>query len=332
VAFITNAWYVAAWDHEVPRGTLFNRRIIGESLLLYRRGDGTLVALDNRCPHRHAPLHLGRLEDDCVRCMYHGLKFDAQGHCIEVPGQNAKPAALRVRSYPVIEKQRWIWVWMGDPERADASTLPDTFSLDSPGWRYRPAYLHYQANHLLIADNVLDFSHLSYVHEKTLGGSAAIAGTRAHVEKLANGVHIHREVRNTAPSPLHRSLGMPAGEVDRWWTYDYMLPGVLLLDSGVRPSGEAPGMRLHFHSCQAIVPESETTSHYFFMQAHDFALENAQLTEALYQGVLTAFHEDKSMIEAQQALIDATPPAPMIGLPMDAALAQYRRLYEQALD
>ncbi len=99
----------------------------------------------------------------------------------------------------------------------------------------------------------------------------------------------------------------------------------------MRPSNGAPGKQLHFHSFQAIVPESETTSHYFFMQAHDFDLDDAQLTASLHQGVLAAFLEDKAMIESQAKLISETPPAPMIGLPMDAALTQYRRLYEAAL-
>lgn len=329
--FIRNTWHVIAWSHEVPAGALFARRIAGESIVLFRRADGSVAALENKCPHRHAPLALGRLEGDCVRCMYHGIRFDADGRCVEVPGQTATPAALRVRAFPVVERKNWIWVWAGDPARADASQIVDTFSLDSPGWRYRPAYLHYHAHHLLIADNVLDFSHLSYVHEKTLGGSAAIAGTRAQVEKLPNGVHIHREVKNTDASPLHRKLGMSGGEVDRWWTYDYTLPGVLSLDSGVRPSNGAPGKALHFHSFQAIVPESETTSHYFFMQAHDFDLDDANLTESLHHGVVAAFLEDKAMIEAQAKLISETPPAPMIGLPMDAALTQYRRVYEAAV-
>lgn len=330
--FVRDCWYVIAWSHEVPPGALFARRVAGESVVLFRRADGSLTALENKCPHRHAPLSMGRLEEDCVRCMYHGLKFDAGGRCVEVPGQAATPAVLRVRSLPVVERKRWIWVWTGEPARADAARIPDTFSLDSPDWRYEPAYLHYQADHLLIADNVLDFSHLSYVHEKTLGGSPAIAAARARVEKLPNGVRIHREVTGVPPSPLHVSLGMPDGEVDRWWTYDYTIPGILLLDSGVRPSKDAPGKRLHFHSCQAIVPESATTSHYFFMQAHDFALDDAALTRSLYEGVMTAFIEDKTMIEAQAKLIAETPPAPMIGLPMDAALTQYRRLYEAALE
>jgi vanillate O-demethylase monooxygenase subunit len=235
-SFVRNCWYVAAWDHEIPPEALFERRILGESLLFYRKGSGQVVALDNKCCHRHAPLSLGRKEGDCVRCMYHGLKYDAEGRCVEIPGQGHVPAAVHVRAYPVIERKRWIWVWMGDTAGADPSLIPDTFSLQDPGWRWKPGYLHYDASHLLIADNLLDFSHLSYVHESSLGGTSRIAETRAKLERLPRGVRLERKISNSVPAPFHVRLGAPSGPVDRWWIYDYTVPGILLLDSGVKPA------------------------------------------------------------------------------------------------
>ena len=331
-AVIREAWYVAAWDHEVQGEALFERQIIGQSLLFYRTADGTVVALSNKCCHRHAPLVLGRREGDCVRCMYHGLKYDATGRCVEIPGQQAIPAAVRIRSYPVIERRRWIWVWMGEAAPADPDTLPDTFSLADPAWRMKPGYLHYAANHHLISDNLLDFSHLSYVHAGTLGGTPQIAEVRAKMERLARGVRLRREVRDSVPAPNHVQFGA-RGRVDRWWVYDYVLPGILLLESGVKPAAQdaSGGPTLRFHSCQALTPESDTTTHYFFAQAHGFALEDGQVTEALHQGLLAAFDEDRRMIEAQQRLIERTERQEMLGLPIDAALGAYRRLYEQAL-
>lgn len=88
-AFLRNCWYVAAWDHEIGPEQLFQRTILGQSLLLFRTSAGNVVALDNKCCHRHAPLSLGRREGDCVRCMYHGLKFGPDGKCVEIPGQTA---------------------------------------------------------------------------------------------------------------------------------------------------------------------------------------------------------------------------------------------------
>lgn len=333
-AFIRNCWYVAAWNHEVLAETLFERTLLGESVLFFRLGSGHVIALDNRCCHRHAPLSLGRKEGDCVRCMYHGLKYGPDGRCVEIPGQKHVPTNVRVRTYPVVERKRWIWIWMGDPAAADENLIPDTFSLQDPAWRMKPGYLHYDANHFLIADNLLDFSHLSYVHESTLGGTSRIAETRATMERLPRGVRLTRRVLNATPAPYHVRLGAPRGPVDRWWIYDYTVPGVLLLDSGVKPAedgGDPSGNTLRFHSCQAITPESQRSTHYFFMQAHSFSLDDATVTEAMFQSVVAAFEEDRHMIEAQQKLIDRSVPRAMVGLPMDGALAAYRKTYEQLL-
>jgi phenylpropionate dioxygenase-like ring-hydroxylating dioxygenase large terminal subunit len=332
--FLRNCWYVAAWDHEILADTLFKRTLLGQSIVFFRTAAGKIVALDDKCAHRHAPLSLGRKEDDCIRCMYHGLKFDSSGRCVEIPGQKVIPANVKVRSYPVVELKRWVWIWMGDPAKSDPASIPDTFSLADPGWRMKPGYLHYDANHLLISDNLLDFSHLSFVHERTLGGTPQIAGTRPHMERLSNGLRLTRRVLATVPAPYHVRLGAPTGPVDRWWVYDYIVPGILLLDSGVKPaegSQLSSGTILKFHSCQAITPESPRSTHYFFMQAHAFALEDATVTESLYQSVIGAFEEDRRIIEAQQALMDSTPATAMIGLPIDAALAQFRRVYRKLL-
>jgi vanillate O-demethylase monooxygenase subunit len=332
--FIRNSWYVAAWDHEILDGALFERTILGESILLFRTADGAVVALDNRCCHRQAPLSLGRREGDCVRCMYHGLKYDASGRCIEVPGQTAVPAALKLRSYPVVKKTRWIWVWMGDPVLADAGLLPDTYALDHPAWRMQPGYMHYKANHLLISDNLLDFSHLSYVHASTLGGSDQIAEVRPEVQRLERGVKIIRRVPNTVLAPYQMKLAKFSGGVDRHFIYEYLVPGVLLMESGAQPidpAARAAGHALNFRSCQALTPETETTTHYFFMQAHDFALDDARVTESIFQSILAAFNEDKRIIEAQQALLKPAAAEEFVALPFDLALAHFRKVMQRML-
>jgi len=332
--FIRNCWYVAAWDYELKEGELFQRTILNESILLYRASDGTPVALNNRCCHRHAPLSLGRREGDCVRCMYHGLKYDRNGQCVEIPGQKSIPRQMKVRSYPVVQSKRWVWIWLGDPAKANSASIPDTFSLEHRDWRMKPGYVHYKANHLLISDNLLDFSHLSYVHEGTLGGSPDIAQARPSTERLERGVRVRREINNTAPAPYHQRLAQFSGKVDRWFIYDYLVPGILLMESGVRAS--EPSLRerettLNFHSCQAITPENATATHYFFASANESSL-NPEATEHIYQSVVAAFNEDRRMIEAQQHLIDTTEPVDMLALPSDVALGNFRRLMQRALE
>jgi phenylpropionate dioxygenase-like ring-hydroxylating dioxygenase large terminal subunit len=333
--FVKNCWYVAAWDHEILLDTLLSRTILGQPVLLYRKSDGTVVAMDDKCCHRHAPLHMGRKEGDCVRCMYHGAKYDASGKCVEIPGQEQVPAKLRQRVFPTVEQKRWIWIWMGDPSRADPSLVPDTFSMEHPDWRWKPSYLHYACNYLLISDNLLDFSHLSYVHEKTFGGSPNIAEARPEIQRLERGIRVTRPVRNTVPAPYHQRLGQFEGDVNRWFNYEFLAPGILLLDAGVKsadtPDDDLTGA-LRFHSCQAITPETETSTHYFFMQAHNFRLQDAVVTESIDQSQRAAFLEDKRILEAQQRMIDSTPESLMVAIVADAGLMQYRRLIKDLIE
>lgn len=333
--FLRNSWYVAAWDYEIGQDGLFHRRILNESILLYRTADGSVVALDNRCCHRHAPLSAGRKEGDCVRCMYHGLKYDPTGRCIEVPGQTVVPSVLQVRSYPVLESGRWVWIWMGDPTLADPALIPDTHALDHPDWRGKPGYMHYDANYLLISDNLLDFSHLSYVHAATLGGSERIAETLPKVERLTRGVKVSRHVANSPIAPYQAGFANFTGPVNRYWIYEYLVPGILLMDSGSEPVDleKTPGARpLRFKGCQALTPESLTTTHYFFMQAHGFALDDESVTLDVYQSIVAAFQEDRRMIEAQQAMITASTPREFIALRSDTALAHFRKVLDELLE
>jgi vanillate O-demethylase monooxygenase subunit len=335
--FLKNTWYVAAWSHEISADGMLARTITRVPLLLWRDAAGRLIALEDRCCHRAAPLSKGRREGDRIRCMYHGLLFDANGRCVEIPSQDFIPPAARVRTFPVVERFKWVWVWMGDPGKADPALIPDTHYNDDPGWRGTPGYLHYDANYLLITDNLLDFSHLSYVHETTLGGSAKYAHIRPKVTRTNRSVQVERWLIDDAPAPFLRGLKTWAGNVDRWNIYDVVLPGVLLMDSGSAPTGTgAPeGSRVdaaQFFGCQAVTPETEKTSHYFFQQSHAFALDDPSVTESLTRSVLAGFLEDKDIIVAQQRILDLDPGVPMLAMRMDTALASFRALLEKSID
>ena len=332
--FIRNAWYVAAWDHELLPDGMLARTLLDTPMVLWRRNDGSVVAMHDLCPHRHAPLSMGRREDDSIRCMYHGLRFDAAGQCVEVPGQDRLPPKACVRVQPAVERKRWIWVWMGDPALADVTAIPDTFSLLSPHWRMKPGYKHFKAAWLLITDNLLDFSHLSFVHEKTFGGSTRIAQTPPEVTETPDSIRVYRRVDGTVPAPYHRRLGNFRGSVDRWFDYTLSVTGLFMMEAVVQDAGKAEAEAagaLRFHTCQALTPETATTTHYFFAQAHAFALDDATVTEAVFQSVATAFDEDLRMLEAQQRNILANPGVPMVPIAADGALARYRRMVAAAL-
>jgi phenylpropionate dioxygenase-like ring-hydroxylating dioxygenase large terminal subunit len=327
--FIKNTWYVAAWDHEVKADGLFSRTIIGVPVLMYRTSEGALVALEDRCCHRGAPLSMGRREGDCVRCMYHGLKFDAAGHCIEAPAQARVPPKAKVRTFPVIEQHRWVWIWMGDPAKADPELIPETPWLDHPDWRGLDGYIHYDVNYLLICDNLLDFSHLPFVHPTTLGGGVDYAEHPPKVERLENGVRITRWALNTEPPPFVKAVTHWTGKVDRWNIYNFTIPAILLMDSGNAPTGTgAPeGRRIdavEFRGCQAITPETENSTHYFFSHPHNFSIDKPEVTKSIHQNVVTAFEEDRGIITAQQKNLSLDPEFEMMPFAMDAALSQFR--------
>lgn len=334
--FIRDSWYVAAWSDEVGKDQLFARTLLGEPMLLHRLADGTVVALKDQCCHRSAPLSLGRKEGDCVRCLYHGMKFDATGKCVEIPGQDSIPPQARVRTYPVLERDRFIWVWMGAPEKADPARILDFFWHDDSAWRMKPGYIHYKANYQLVVDNLLDFSHLAFVHPTTLG-TAASAQTRSQVERTDEGLRITRWELDCEMSPNHKRVASFAGNVDRWQIYEWHPPAFMRMDAGSAPAGSgAPdGQRapnaLQFRHTSVQTPETASTTHYFFCQAHNFGLDRPELTEAIYADVVKAFGEDRAIIEAQQRILDLDPGFRPAATIHDKGLNQARFLLQRRL-
>lgn len=335
--FIRDSWYVAAWDHEIGREGLFARTLLGQPLVFFRTAAGQVVALDDRCCHRAAPLSTGRKEGDAVRCMYHGLKFDACGRCIEMPGQDRIPAQAMVRAYPVVERDRFVWVWMGEPERADPGRILDFFWHDHPGWRMKPGYIHYKAHYQLVVDNLLDFAHLSYVHPTTLG-TASVAQLRAQVQAIDGGLRITRWSIDDEMSPNHRRVARFEGRVDRWQIYEWHPPAFMRMDAGSAPTGSgAPEGRiapeaLTFRHTSVQTPETAGSTHYFFCQARGFALDDEAMTEAIFQDVSTAFAEDRAMIEAQQRNLDRAPDFRPVVTVHDQALTMARQLLRRRLE
>ena len=347
--WLKNCWYVIAWTHEIPADGFLARTVLGEPLLVYRTAagksadgksaassTGQLTVLEDRCCHRQAPLSKGRREGDAIRCGYHGLKFDASGTCIEVPGLDKPPRGARVRTYPVVEHNKWIFVWMGEAARADTALLPNNFSNHDPGWHYQPGYMHYDTPYLLICDNLLDFSHLSYVHEKTLGGSPAIAHARPQIERVTEpgqrGLRVTRHVPNVPPPPYYHKIQQLPGNIDRWFIYDFLFPATLLMQSGGRPVSDAKGDMTHavqLHSCQTLTPETATSTHYFFQQSHQTGKGDESVTAGIYNSLVMAFNEDRDMITAQHGNLNAS--APMLPLWMDAALVQWRKMLAEAV-
>lgn len=337
--FLMNCWYVAAWSHDLIDGRKLARTLLEVPVVLYRGDSGRVVALDNRCCHRAAPLDLGRIEGDCLRCMYHGMKFDPSGKCIEIPGQERVPPKLGVRSYPVVERDGIVWIWMGDEDQADPAKIVDFPAMRDPAWRGIPDYMHYDANWMLIVDNLSDFAHLAFVHTKTLGGSEEYAYVTKPVaiERLPRGFRVERWHMNAAPPPFHRKV-LPAAEkdlpVDRRNIGHMHVPGIFFLESMFSPagSGSETGNRegsREYRNCQFMTPETRRTTHFFWTYLNNFEGEDANVSRSLHQSLIEGFMEDKHLIEAQQKVLDADPGFRMLAVAADAPLSHFRWTFDK---
>lgn len=332
--YLRNSWYVAGWTHQMQPGEIIARKILGEPIVLFRTATGHAVAMEDRCCHRFAPLSRGRLEGDDIRCMYHGIKFACDGRCVEIPAQDMIPDGMRVRTYPVVEKDRWMWVWMGDPARADTALIPDALHHEDPAWIIGTGELTYDANYQLIHDNLLDLTHLSFVHANTLGrGSPAWGTTRPAVTPIDRGVRVSRWLPDRGSSPYVR---MPKQQWDTWSSYDFVVPGVFLLRSAFYPTGTAdrfpsgpsggPDPAYVTETSQAVTPISERETIYYYSGAQLRSHADEALIEDQQRFFGVAFREDKAMIEAQQNVVDAPHDRSMMTLTFDRSTAIFRRL------
>jgi vanillate O-demethylase monooxygenase subunit len=333
--YVRNAWYVAAWDHELSRSML-RRIILEEPVVLFRSTEGKPVALEDRCCHRQAPLSLGKLAGDVVTCPYHGLQFDTTGRCIKVPSQEKIPPNARVKSYPVVEKNHWIWIWAGDPAKADPALIEDFHWMDDPAWRFGGSYLHVDGNYLLVVENLLDTTHLPFLHPNTLG-TDSFARSEFEVKREGDRITVARYVMDDLPAPFHKQMGdFPDGmKVDRWQVTHYGPPSFVKLDVGSAPVGTAVrqgerGKGVNMWNLNAITPETEKTAHYFFAQAYNFKLDERWLSDMLRTQVHNIFLEDMAIIRAQQQNMDLGP-SPVQNLAQDKAWVAMRQIVQRLI-
>jgi len=337
--FLRNCWYVAAWDYELLDGKKLARTILEKPVVLYRGESGRYIALDDRCCHRGAPLSMGRVEGDCIRCMYHGMKYDENGICVQIPGQDRIPKTMRVTSYPVEERSRLIWIWLGDPALADPDLIVDYEPLTDPAWQGLPAYLHYDANWLLIVDNLSDFAHLAFVHTNSLGGSEEYAyETRpVEIERLDDGFRVERWHRNTDSPPYHkRVIPDKDAKIDRRNIAEMIVPGIFLMETLFAPAGSGAEKgnladARQYRNCQYMTPETRSTTHFFWNYLHNFDLHDPNIAISLKDSLFEGFYEDKAIIEAQQQLLDKDPDFRLRALEADVALAHFRNVLKNKI-
>ncbi len=303
-AYPLDRWYVAgfAWElQEKPVG----RTLLNMPLVLFRAEDGAVAALEDRCCHKELPLSCGTLEGGRLRCGYHGLLFEGSGQCVEIPGQDRIPPRARVRSFPLRQRDQILWIWFGSTPDSSPTCEPPAYR-----WHQEPAYkfggdvFHYDAPWQLIHDNLLDLSHLGYVHLKTIGGNARVhMNAKLTVTDDDDSVTVLRLMPDSDPPPTYSAAWPFQGRIDRWqeviWhpSHCEIWTGGMDADSGSYDDTERHGF--HMRGFHGVTPETETTCHYFWTIATNPHPERQDVTQLVVDQTAATFQEDKEIIEAQ---------------------------------
>lgn len=333
-----NAWYVAASAAEVQDKPL-GRTICGEPMVFYRKAGGEVVALEDFCPHRGAPLSLGFVRDGELVCGYHGLTMGCAGRATSMPGQRVEKFA-GVHRFAVIERYGFVWVWPGDADAADTAKLHHLEWAESPEWAYGGGYYHIACDYRLMVDNLMDLTHETYVHSTSIGQREI---DEAPVETLVeDGQVVTRRFMDGIEAPPFwkmalRGAGLPDDQpVDRWQICRFTLPSHVLIEVGVALAGKGGYHAEDRWKASSIVvdfitPETETSHHYFWGMARRFAVADAALTDTIRAGQGTIFGEDLEMLERQQANLLRYPERRLMKLNIDAGGVRSRLMIDRAI-
>ncbi len=334
--FLKNCWYVAGRCEDFGRN-LTAIRLLGEDLVIFRGKDGRPIALEDACPHRKLPLSRGTLEADTVVCGYHGLTFDCSGKCVSAPTQEGSiPKRAVVKSYRGEDRWGFLWIWMGEPERANASEIIDIPNLESPQWaRTERGSLSMACHYLYIIDNLLDPSHVAWVHLTSFAG-AGTDNRPLDVEDTDDGMIVSRWVMGEPAPPYYASM-LPFGDhCDRKQHYECRVPSTAINMSVYTQAGlggrdkPVPDSAFVNISYNFITPVDHGHSRYFWFQHRNMHAGDAELSKRMYEGAIMAFNEDKDVLEhVHEGMKNRT--SPYFNLGLDAGAMRFRRKVERQI-
>jgi phenylpropionate dioxygenase-like ring-hydroxylating dioxygenase large terminal subunit len=336
--FIRNAWYVGAWSRELALKPVA-RTILGAPVVFFRTASGRPAALEDECCHRGLPLSLGEVDGEIIRCHYHGLEFGCDGVCSLVPGQDKVPSKARVRSYPIVESDKIVWIWPGDPALANPDeVISYPYHHQESGWAAKISDCwRLECYWEMVNDNLLDLTHLAYVHRSTIGGNAAAhVNAITEVTPIDRGIRFARRLPNSAPPPAYLAAVKFKGNIDRWQEFE-ATPGLVVTYSGATDAntGAYEGRReggLHIRVFNGITPETETTTHYFWSTSLKIDVDQQKLDELIVKHFGLAeftFREDQVVLQAQQQRVSSNPNRELVDIRSDAAGLQMRRAMKQ---
>lgn len=299
MTFLRDTWYMAGWSEEIGEG-LFARRIAGRPVVLMRRADGSLAALEDRCPHRFAPLSRGTRHGDTVVCGYHGLTYDTQGRCVRNQLGATIPKGTVVPSFPVIERDSIAWIWLGSPDKADPALIPDfSFLPDSATNRTLRGYTAMAANYEYGTDNLMDLSHIEFVHKGSFAGQGVIFQGKHEAKLDGSTLWSNWWMPDVAAPPHTMGVYPPEQRCDHWLDMRWNAPASMRLEVGATPAGMPRERGYAVLQAHIVTPETGHTSHYFWATSRQVEVGNRELDAMLLQLFAQAFDsEDKPMIEA----------------------------------
>jgi vanillate O-demethylase monooxygenase subunit len=329
--YLRNEWYVAALSDELE-GRPVARTLLGQPLVLFRTASGKAAVMDNRCPHRGAPLSTGEVVGESLVCGYHGFSFETTGRCNHIPGGAVIPAKACVRSYPVVDRWGWVFVWMGDLAHVDESLLPNFRWTAEPGWAGGRDYLHVRSNYTLVRDNLLDLTHARFVHKNTLATSA-VTDTPIRTSLHGRVVRVERNMLNIEPSPFFKKIPGFKGRVDHRQCIEFHAASYISINTTVTAvAGEDDDRTAAFYVLNAMTPETDKSTHYFWALVRNFAPEDDEVTRMQHELNRATFQEDVDILEQQQALLDSAPADwQPVAVPNDGGCIQAARLMKRLL-
>lgn len=334
--FLKNTWYVAGPAEEFGE-TPLSRRICDLPIVFYRKDDQALAALHDRCPHRFVPLSRGTREGDSLRCGYHGLRFGPDGVCDDKPGgAKENPARICVDAFPVAERWGYAWIWMGAADRADPALIPAFPFVADPAFKCEAGYLHVKGHHEMVTDNLLDLSHVNYLHPQ-IASTSHWSEWDNRVEVDGNTVWSRLWRPNQAPGAFQKMLwGSDSERGDGRGDVRWDPPSVLYANTAITEVGDdIENSGLHTPSAHFLTPETATSTHYFWVTGRNKRIDDDQVSEMLRKGVGQVFEtQDGPMVEAEQQAMgsdtDFLSHNPLI-LKADAAGIRARRILKRLI-
>jgi phenylpropionate dioxygenase-like ring-hydroxylating dioxygenase large terminal subunit len=333
-SFPMNRWWVAGFSWELKDKPLA-RTYLNRPMVLFRTPDGKVAALEDRCCHKELPLSCGAVEDRGLRCGYHGLLFNQSGTCIEIPGQDKIPSRAKVQSYPLVERDQILWVWVGSTPDAQPQDEPPAYPVHSdPRYKFGGDSYHYDAPYQLIHDNLLDLSHLGYVHLKTIGGNPSVhMNAKVDVTQEGDVVKVVRLMPGSEPPPTYAQAWPFKGRIDRWQEVESHISHMRIwtgaMDAGSGRLDDPEREGFHMRGLHGVTPETDVSAHYFWTIATNPHPDKQDVTKLVVDQTAATFLEDKVIIEAQWNNQKRFPVRSQIDIHVDIGPNRARRVIDR---